>query len=364
MITGIVAEFNPFHNGHAYLLKQAKGIKIIAMSGNFMQRGEPAFVDKWTRAQMALENGADLIVELPFLVSVQGADQFAAGAVAILHRCGVDNLVFGTEEQTDYQQVAQIYVDKKSEMENFIKNLPDYLSYPQKSQLMWEKFANLQFNRDTPNHVLALAYAKAVADKGIRLNPVLRKGESFHSLEKNVYASATALRQHSHDLEFIKMTTPAAQLLLSTPQVSWSNYFDLLRYQILTHPDLTQIYQVNLEMASRIKQNLPKASSVEDLVEKVATKRYTKARVRRLLTYILVNASEHKLPETIHVLGFSQKGQDYLKQLKKKTSLITRIGKEEWDGLTQKADAIYQLGNVNISNQNFGRIPIMPNNNI
>ena len=85
-ITGIIAEFNPFHNGHKYLLEQAKGLKIVAISGNFMQRGEPAIVDKWTRAQMALENGADLVVELPFLVSVQAADFFGQRTVDILAR--------------------------------------------------------------------------------------------------------------------------------------------------------------------------------------------------------------------------------------------------------------------------------------
>lgn len=83
IVTGIIAEFNPFHNGHKYLLEQAEGVKIVAMSGNFVQRGEPAIVDKWTRAQMALENGADLVVELPFLVAVQSADHFAKGAVEI-----------------------------------------------------------------------------------------------------------------------------------------------------------------------------------------------------------------------------------------------------------------------------------------
>ena len=100
-ITGIVAEFNPFHNGHEYLLSQAEGVKIVAMSGNFVQRGEPAVVDKWTRAEMALRNGADLVVELPFLVAVQSADYFAQGAVDILERLGVDNLAFGTEENLD-----------------------------------------------------------------------------------------------------------------------------------------------------------------------------------------------------------------------------------------------------------------------
>ncbi|MGD6510624.1 nucleotidyltransferase family protein, partial [Xanthomonas citri pv. citri] len=141
MISGIIAEYNPFHTGHKYLLEQAEGLKIVVMSGNFMQRGEPAIVDKWTRAQMALEHGADLVVEMPFLVSVQSADHFAKGAISILHRLGVEKLVFGTEEMLDYQKIADIYVDKSEEMENFVKNLPDNLSYPQKTQAMWQEFA-------------------------------------------------------------------------------------------------------------------------------------------------------------------------------------------------------------------------------
>ena len=111
-ISGIIAEFNPFHNGHKYLLEQADGLKIVAMSGNFMQRGEPAIVDKWTRTQMALDNGADLVVELPFAVAVQGADYFAQGAVDILAKLGVTQLVFGTETPMNYQLVADTYAQK------------------------------------------------------------------------------------------------------------------------------------------------------------------------------------------------------------------------------------------------------------
>jgi len=150
-ITGIIAEFNPFHNGHKYLLKQADGLKIVAMSGNFMQRGEPAIVDKWTRAQMALENGADLVVELPFLVSVQAADFFGQGAVDILARLGIDTLSFGTEEVLDYQKIANLYAERGQEMEDFVDKLPDSLSYPQKTQAMWKEFAGLDFSGDTPN---------------------------------------------------------------------------------------------------------------------------------------------------------------------------------------------------------------------
>lgn len=103
---------------------------------------------------------------------------------------------------------------------------------------------------------------------------------------------------------------PNAALLRSQPQVSWADYFDFLRYQIITHQDLTEVYQVNHELAHRIRSAIKPATSVEDLVDTVSTKRYTKARVRRILTYILVNAREIPLPEAVHVLGFSRDGQN------------------------------------------------------
>ena len=358
-ITGIIAEFNPFHNGHKYLLDQAAGLKIVAMSGNFMQRGEPAIVDKWTRAQMALENGADLVVELPFLVSVQAADFFGQGAVAILDHLGMDTLAFGTEEVLDYQQIANLYTERGQEMELFMENLPNSLSYPQKTQAMWKEFADLDFSGDTPNHVLALAYAKAVAGRKIKLHPIQRQGAGYHSVDKNVdFASATALRQHQSDQNFLERFMPSVALFANASKVSWEDYYPLLRYQILSNPDLTTIYQVNQEMAVRIKDAIKTAQSMEELVEAVATKRYTKARVRRLLTYILVQARESALPEAIHILGFTEKGRQHLKSLKEQVHLVSRIGKEPWDVMTQKADQIYQLGHPSIAEQNFGRVPI------
>ena len=295
-VTGIIAEFNPFHNGHKYLLEQAEGVKIVVMSGNFVQRGGPAIVDKWTRAQMALENGADLVVELPFLVAVQSADHFAKGAVEILSRLGIDQLTFGTEEVLDYQAIATVYSENEAEMEAFLRSLPDDLSYPQKTQKMWETFAGVEFTGDTPNHILGLAYAKACAGKGIALKSVQRQGAGYHSEEK--------------------------------------------------------------EVANRIKDAVRGASSVEELVEKVATKRYTKARVRRILTYILVGAMDQALPDAIHVLGFSAKGQAHLKGLKKSVGIVTRIGKEPWDSLTQQADQVYQLGHPQLRDQIWGRVPV------
>lgn len=358
-ISGVIAEFNPFHNGHRYLLDQMEGLKIVAMSGNFVQRGEPAFVDKWVRAQMALSQGADLVLELPFLVSVQAADFFATGAVAILARAGVDELVFGSEEVHDYNQLLEVYRSQAEKMSRYMDQLPSSLSYPQKSQATWEKFVGLTFSGQKPNHILGLAYTKAVADTNLTLKAVQRQGAGFHSLDKNQsYASATALRHHRGDLEFIKRHSPVANLLSQAPQQDWSLYWPLLRYQILSYPNLQEIYQVNEELAQRLLQTIDRVNSVEELVAAVSTKRFTKARVRRVLTYILVGAKETSLPESLHVLGFSERGRQHLALLKKQIKLVTRIGAEPWDVLTQKADKIYSLGQEGIGEQNFGRIPI------
>ena len=191
------------------------------------------------------------------------------------------------------------------------------------------------------------------------MNPIQRQGAGYHSLDKEVsFASATSLRLHKEDSDFVDKFMPNSKLFQTSPQVSWDNYFQLLVYQILTNPDLTSVFQVNEEIASRLKAAVREISSVEELVDKVATKRYTKARVRRILTYILVGAVDNSLPKSIHVLGFSQKGQFHLKSVKKSVDIVARIGRKPWDMLTQQADNVYQLGNPELCEQNFGRVPI------
>ena len=361
-ITGIIAEFNPFHKGHEYLLNQIDGLKIVAMSGNWMQRGEPAIFDKWTRAEMALSCGADLVVELPVMVSVQAADFFASGAVDILKNLGITDLAFGSESAIDYNEIADIYETKETEMESFIKALPDQLSYPEKTQMMWQHFTGIKFDGNTPNHVLALAYAKAAAGKNINLQAIKRVGK-FHSTKLTEgFASATALRQQLFsltDLSAIKNHVPSVILeTYASPKTNWAAYFPLLQYKIRLDDHLENIFQVNQELSVRLKNAIKSAKNFDELVELVYTKRYTKARVRRLLTYILLNIpKEFNLPKEIHILGFSKAGQEILAQNRGK--IISKIGQKPWDELTQKADEIYQLGNVDFKEQNFGRKPII-----
>ena len=183
-VTGIIAEFNPFHNGHKYLLEQAEGLKIVAMSGNFVQRGEPAIVDKWIRAQMALDNGADLVVELPFLVAVQSADHFAKGAVEILSRLGIDQLTFGTEAVLDYQAIATVYSEKEAEMEAFLRSLPEDLSYPQKNQKMWA----------WPMPRLVLGRGLRLSPSSARVRATIQKKKRWPMLLPLVYAYTRKIR--------------------------------------------------------------------------------------------------------------------------------------------------------------------------
>lgn len=357
-IIGIVAEFNPFHNGHKHLLDQAgDGIKIVAMSGNFMQRGEPALFDKWTRAEMALKNGADIVVELPVMGAVQAADFFAQAAVDILDKMGIGELVFGSESTLYYQKIVNLYEEKSTEMENFIKDLPDTLSYPEKTQMMWQKFSGLHFDGNTPNHVLALAYAKASAGKDIRLQAIQRSND-FHSRSlSGEIASATAIRANIDQQDILNFVPENLKQLYQHPRVSWDNYFTLLKYKIISH-DLSLIFQMNTELESRIKTAIKQVNTVDELIEAVHTKRYTRARVRRLLTYVLLDIPrDFQLPQNIHVLGFTKQGQQHLAKVKDK--LVTRIGKESWDLLTQKSDDIYQLGNRNFKEQNHGRKPLI-----
>ena len=156
---------------------------------------------------------------------------------------------------------------------------------------MWERFAGVHFTGNTPNHILGLSYAKACAGKDIQLTPIIRQGAGYHSQEENEkYASATALRKRMNCSGFLAKFIPDHELLIRSPKVTWSALYPFLRYQMISHPDLTTFYQVNQELAVRLREAAKTSYTTEELVEQVTTKRYTKARIRRILTYILSNS--------------------------------------------------------------------------
>lgn len=365
-ICGIVAEFNPLHNGHKYLIDQVReqlrpDFLIVVMSGNFVQRGEFASFDKWNRTQVALEMGVDLIVELPFQYAVASADIFAQGAIEILNSLGCTDLVFGTEDPNfDYEQAANEILKHETS-----GNFDDY-SQSYANQIN-DFYSQLGIKVTNPNQMLGLNYVLQIKKHNFAITPTaIKRVEVAHDAKQvsNNFASASQLRMKLANNESIEQFVPA----ISGNYIP-SDYFKLLKYQITASSleELAEIYQMNEGLENKIKQEISNADSQEELLEKIKSKRYTYARLRRLLLYIVLNVKKSDVRNAknfIHILGFNQQGQSWLNQINHDSQLpiITKVGKN--DGLKNgimalqiKVDEIYSL--FSKTDQNFKRKPEM-----
>ena len=307
---GIIVEYNPFHNGHRYHAQQARQqsgaeVVIAIMSGNFLQRGEPALLDKWARAEEALQNGVDLVIELPTAWSVQSADYFAKGGIKLLQALQCESLCFGTDSTSaiDYAAFGQFVQENQSLIDQTFHALTDkQLSYPQKMTAVFRQvYPESRFDFSSPNHILGMSYAKenATYPTPMTLYPIARKQAGFHDATiSGKVASATAIRQSVFQQEI-------TQVLPTVPSIT------------------AQHLQIQA------------AGSFHELMERMKTKRYTWTRLQRLATYILLNMTKEEV-ETVwqdsylHVLGFTPKGQAYLKETKAQIQLpvISKVSKE------------------------------------
>jgi predicted nucleotidyltransferase len=383
---GIVVEYNPFHNGHKFHAQEARkksGAEVVVavMSGNFLQRGEPAIIDKWQRARGALENGVDLVVELPPAWSVQSADFFAKGAVKILHSLGCSSLCFGTDapEPFDYEAFARFEENNQELIDQlFQENASENQTYTQK---MHRAFAAVypEFLTEArlPNHILGMRYAweNLQYPTPMKLFPIPRKQAAYHSQElpHGEIASATAIRQAVKSGQEIQAYVPqSVGKDLLGPWVDWETFWPLLQYQLIATPleQLKTRYQVTEGLEYRIKDCLH-ASSFADFMALLKTKRYTRARLQRLMCYLLFQATSEEVHQAqkdtgIRILGFTPAGQSYLKQVKKASSLplLSKFGKKESErfGYSLRVDQIYQLASPKIAEQNFGCSPIFLKN--
>lgn len=382
---GIIVEYNPFHNGHQYHAQKARELSgadvvIAVMSGNFLQRGEPAIIDKWTRAAEALKHGVDLVIELPFAYAVQSADYFAEGGIKLLQAMQCDSLCFGTDNQGeisyeafgDFVNTHQVEINQAYQK---IKN--NGMSYPQQMTEVFRMLhpeTNLDFS--SPNHILGLSYAKENAryKNPMTLYPLKREQAGYHDLAVyKDFASATAIRKavFSGELTKIKPVLPKQVLtdLEIQPKVMWESYWPWLKYKLIssTVEELKGIYQMKEGIEYRLKEAAKKADSFSAFMELAKTKRYTWTRLQRLAIYLLVNVRQQEIAAAwsnsyLHVLGFNKNGQDFLNEKKKTFELpvITKISKSTSDQLSLdiRANQIYQLGDKKIAEQSFGRFPL------
>lgn len=387
---GIIAEYNPFHNGHLYQLSEAKkrsgaDLIIVVMSGNFLQRGEPALVDKWRRAEMAIAGGADLVVELPVAYSVQPADIFARGAVQILKALDCTVLSFGAESGTgdEFKEAAKMLLDHSEQIDTVFKEAtPKSQPYAARMETAVNQvLPNFSLDVNRPNNQLGIAYAKenARSDQFLDLEVITRVQAEYLDQSLNsqgTIASATAIRKAllceqpvPHEA-FSYVPDRTAQLLSNRSYMYWEKYWNLLKYQILTSSieELRTIYQMEEGLEFLLKKAIQSAKTFEGFIEAIKSKRMTRTRLQRLCTYVLLNLKKedileaHSNPAT-RILGFSSVGQQYLGKIKDQSGvhLLTKIDKKtkKYWRLDIKAGNVYQLADqMGDQQQDFARIPV------
>ncbi|KRN88539.1 nucleotidyltransferase [Ligilactobacillus ceti] len=363
---GIIAEYNPFHNGHLYQIKQIKErfpkhLIVVAMSGNFLQRGEPAFLDKWQRAQQALSSGVDLIVEIPTGFCMQAADRFAFAGVQILAALDVEYLAFGSEHsEYDFMELARQAATVTGDFKKFDQ------SYAAAYQNALQATLGIALNQ--PNDLLGLAYARANQQLGepLKLVPLQRYQAEYHATElvaEQAIASATAIRQHwkSEQQALCQQYVPPVTwetLKMAPTVVTWDDLWPLLKYKLLTTPvsELAQIYGMSEGLENRFKtihEQLAKTATYQEFLQLVKTKRYTYTHLTRLTTAMLLNFTQQEAAilqrqPYMRLLGFSQKGQKYLGKVKKTTPLpiYTKVGQADKEGLLNldyRSGKIYEM---------------------
>ncbi len=316
-VAGIIAEYNPLHNGHLYQLSQIDAdVKIAVMSGNFVQRGAPAIWDKWTRAKFAVMHGVDLVLELPVDFAVASAERFAFGGVYILNALQfVDTLCFGAESPLPELQKAAAFLSGKS-FEDFLqKGVLEKLPYHIARNLVVEDTALIQ----KPNNILAIEYLKALKKlhSNIHVQVVLREGAAHDANETaGKFASASYLRKAL--LENTDCSSFMPYPLPETRHVSAQDIYPFLRYRIL-NGNLSDIAEIREGIENRIYQKALHAFSFDTLVSEVKTKRYTYSAICRMLVQCFLDMRKKDLspaPQYTRLLAANEKGRMLLKELR------------------------------------------------
>lgn len=338
-IAGIIAEYNPFHNGHAHHILRTREITgcdyvVVCMSGSFTQRGEAACLDKWTRTRMALECGADAVFDLPALFAVRTADDFARGGVEILGGLGCDVLSFGSEctDMALLERLAGLRMQEPPELARMIREKLD--AGMAHARARGEALAELLDVEpallNAPNMILAAEYIRAIHVSGRSMQPVaIPRVGGYHDPALGQFASASAIRQalqREEIREAAACVPPACRESLS--EISMHSMDDLLlhRLRCMTEAEIAALPGVNEGLEKRVIKCVREASSRTALLEMLKCKRYTHARLSRLCAHALLGMTRellnrHPLPDYARLLGMRADAQPLLAELKKRTSL-------------------------------------------
>lgn len=362
-VLGIIAEYNPFHNGHLYHIAKSKeetGAQYVVavISGNFVQRGNTSIVNKWTKARMALLNGADLVIELPTVYSISSAENFAEGAIKILNSLGiVDTLSFGMEAKdiSTLNNIANVLYSEPKEYVTILSHeLKKGNSFPKAREnalMMYlndiKRYANVMAGS---NNILGIEYLKALKRTKSTINPVGIKREKVLYNDKYIvdeFASATAIRKMlmTKQLGDISKVMPRNSYLLLGEELKKGHYvIDISRFEKeiiynlrrMSTEDIAKLPDVSEGLENSIKNAADSCNTIEELINIVKSKRFTQTRIQRILLYSLLGITKkqmdisRKIVPYVRVLGFNNKGKELISEMMRlnpKLNVITSVKK-------------------------------------
>lgn len=355
-ILGIISEYNPFHLGHLYHLQKSQEIvnpdyTIAIMSGNFIERGDTAIVDKWARAEMALNNGIDLVVELPLVYSISSAENFAMGSIKILDSLNMDTtLSFGSEcgDISILSDIAQVLAKEPSEYLSILNHeLALGISFPKAREhavLMYlndiRKYANVL---SESNNILGIEYLKAIQKQKAKIKAVTIKriGSKYNSTHlEDSFPSATAIRQGIINSENIEKYMPETSYKILKDKISKNEFVKgisifeqaiLYRLRTMSIEDILNLPDVSEGLENKIKKASNSCNNLANLTSLVKSKRYTMTRINRILLYALLNITKKDIEESykvspyLRILGVNQKGKELLSKISKSNKKIDII---------------------------------------
>lgn len=335
-IAGIIAEYNPFHLGHKYQLEKIKEknlYTIAIISSSFTQRGTPSIINKFDKTEIALANGVDLVLELPVVFSTQSAEIFSKGAITILNSLGIINyLYFGSEDDIcKLKNISDKLEDNSQYIKEKINNFSKKYSFIQAREKSFYFLSKEEIEIiKKPNNILAIEYIKALKQIKSKIEPmsIIRKSVEHNSTNiVSNYTSASNIRKHivNNEFEKIKNTVPeySKHIIENSKPNVLNNYFDMFKYKILSEKiNYSKYVDFEEGLDNRFFKFLDN-KNIEDFISNVSSKRYTKSRISRLITSILLDIDRELIENSynsnyVRILGCNEKGFEILKLLKEK----------------------------------------------
>lgn len=367
-VVGIIAEFNPFHNGHKYLIQEAKkktnaDFVVVLMSGSFTQNANVAIYDKFKRAKAAIENGVDLVIELPTIYSISSGEYFATGAIDLLNKLNIIDYVFFGSENGDINDISDIanveLINKEQILKLTKEEMKKGITYAKahenalKSYLTPSQIKELQ----KPNNILAIEYLKALKKTNSKIIPytIKRRGNSISdtNIEKEEnFTSATSIRQYimlKKDLKILEKYVPVDMyeiMLIQKPLLN-DDIYNIIKFNILNNmkniQNLQGINGISEGIENKIISALSISKSYDEFIHNIKSKRYTLSSIKRMILNILLNITKNdfnKLYLNInyaHILSMSANGKLLLSNLSKisKVNLLTKINNKILSSLNE-----------------------------